>query len=121
MSAQLHHITVDCRDAAAQARFWAAVLDLRVGPRADREFAALASERDGEPGWLFFAVPEGKSAKNRLHLDLRTPDLDAETERLTGLGAQVLHEKEEWGAHWRTLADPEGNEFCLVEVPADLP
>jgi predicted enzyme related to lactoylglutathione lyase len=112
---RMHHITVDCADAARLAAFWAAALGREVSPRASEVFAAVETpDRSEGPGMLFFRVPEGKTAKNRVHLDLLADDLDAETERLVGLGAEVLHEKNEWGAHWRTLVDPEGNEFCVV-------
>jgi predicted enzyme related to lactoylglutathione lyase len=116
MPLRMHHVTVDCEDAARVAAFWAAALGWEVGARASAEFATVDSPQRpaGAPGWLFFRVPEGKTAKNRMHLDLLADDLDAETARLEGLGARVIHEKEEWGAHWRTLADPEGNEFCVV-------
>ena len=73
---------------------------------------------------LFIQVPERKSAKNRNHLDLHTEHLEAEVARLIELGAGLVHEKHEWGTHWFTLADPEGNEFCVVEdqpAPADVP
>jgi len=59
-------------------------------------------------------VPEGKMAKNRVHLDLAAEDRVAEVDRLVGLGATLVHEKEEWGVHWSTLQDPEGNEFCVA-------
>jgi predicted enzyme related to lactoylglutathione lyase len=112
MSLELIHVTVDCADAARLAGFWGQALGRQVDPRASAQFATI--EGHGEsPGWLFFQVPEGKAAKNRLHLDFRTDDLDAETRRLVELGAAVVHEKREWGAHWRTLTDPEGNEFCV--------
>jgi predicted enzyme related to lactoylglutathione lyase len=116
MALTLEHVTVDARDAAALATFWAAALGWGVAPDATAQFAMIggpARPRD-TPGWLFFQVPEAKTAKNRMHVDLQADDLEAETERLVGLGATVLHEKQEWGAHWRTLADPEGNEFCVV-------
>lgn len=120
MTLQIIHITVDCADAARLAEFWGAALGLDLEPRATAEFASLAAPSTGTgTGWLFFQVPEGKSAKNRLHLDLGADDLDTETERLVGLGAVVLHEKHEWGTHWRTLADPEGNEFCVVGQAPD--
>lgn len=114
MSMELIHVTVDCGDAASLAAFWGEALGLQVDPRASAEFASIDGGREGAVGWLFFQVPEGKTAKNRLHLDFRTDDLDVETRRLVGLGAAVVHEKREWGAHWRTLTDPEGNEFCVV-------
>ena len=61
-------------------------------------------------------VPEAKTAKNRFHPDLVTPYLEAEVKRLVGLGAAQQQEIEEGGYHWITLADPEGNEFDVVEV-----
>ncbi|HYK27227.1 MAG TPA: VOC family protein [Streptosporangiaceae bacterium] len=68
------------------------------------------------PDILFLKVPEAKTAKNRFHPDLVTPYLEAEVKRLVGLGAAQQQEIEESGYHWITLADPEGNEFDVVEV-----
>jgi len=59
-------------------------------------------------------VPEGKTVKNRVHFDLITADFDRELDRLVRLGATKLHEIDA-GAHWVTLADPEGNEFDLIK------
>jgi predicted enzyme related to lactoylglutathione lyase len=123
MALHWEHVTVDARDAGALAAFWAEVLGWGVGPEPSAVVAVIggpARPRD-TPGWLFLQVPEGKTAKNRMHVDLQADDLDAETERLVGLGARVLHEKREWGAHWRSLADPEGNEFCVVARPEPEP
>lgn len=68
-------------------------------------------------------TPETKSEKNRLHLDLRTPDLDAEVTRLTQLGATVITDEplleHDW--LWHVLADPDRNEFCVLQPPADFP
>lgn len=119
MALHWEHVTVDARDAAALAGFWAEVLGWGVAPGATAEVAVIggpARPRD-TPGWLFLQVPEGKTAKNRMHVDLQADDLEAETDRLVGLGAALLHEKREWGAHWRSLTDPEGNEFCVVQAP----
>ena len=65
---------------------------------------------------LFQVVPEAKTVKNRVHLDLHVgaEQRAATVERLTGLGGQVLYEKDEFGSSWITMADPEGNEFCVV-------
>jgi predicted enzyme related to lactoylglutathione lyase len=65
-------------------------------------------------------VPERKQGKNRLHLDLRTRDLEAEVTRVTGLGAVVLTAEpvSEDGMRWHILADPDGNEFCVLQPPA---
>jgi predicted enzyme related to lactoylglutathione lyase len=107
-----HAITFDAEDAASLARFWAAALDLPVRDGATAEFAAVGGR---DLTYLFFAVPEGKSAKNRLHLDLEATDREAEVERLLTLGATRLGDHEE-GVRWTVLADPEGNEFCVVQA-----
>ncbi len=73
-------------------------------------------------GWaLFFqVVPEGKSVKNRLHLDLRPPESMAkEVERVKALGAGELRFVEEGGSFWTVMLDPEGNEFCVLRGPED--
>ncbi len=121
MSLTFEHVTVDSQDAGALAAFWAAALGWGVAPDADPEFAMIGGPNrpTDTPGWLFFRVPETKVAKNRVHVDLEADDLEVETERLIGLGATVLHEKREHGAHWRTLSDPEGNEFCVVQRPSE--
>jgi predicted enzyme related to lactoylglutathione lyase len=67
-----------------------------------------------QPTMMFIKVPEPKSVKNRVHLDLDASDREAEVERLVGLGATVVHDKDEWGVRWTTLTDPEGNEFCVA-------
>jgi len=103
--ARLHDIVFDCARPAATARFWAAALDDHaVAPYDEAELARLRSlgidsaEDDptvlvepasGGPRLWFQLVPEGKRVKNRVHLDLRAADLDAEIERLSGLGAAV--------------------------------
>jgi predicted enzyme related to lactoylglutathione lyase len=117
MALKLNHVTVDCHDPVRQATFWAEALGWDVAPGADADVAAIGGPRrpQGTPGWLFFAVPEPKTAKNRMHVDLRTPDLETEVRRLESLGATRVHEKREWDTHWFTLTDPEGNEFCVVE------
>ena len=82
---------------------------------ADSDHAAIDAA-PGVPGSRigFHRVPEGKSVKNRLHLDLITTDFDAEIGRLVGLGAVKLNEINA-GGHWATLADPEGNEFDVID------
>ena len=126
--ARLADVVFDCGHPASLARFWAAAVDgYEVAPYDDEEIARLQSlgysgpeddpgvivERaDGVLPRLYFQlVPEGKVAKNRLHLDLRTDDLESEVARLLALGATVLASSE---GH-RVLADPEGNEFCVEE------
>jgi predicted enzyme related to lactoylglutathione lyase len=63
---------------------------------------------------IFIKVPEGKSAKNQMHVDLDCDDLADARGRLEGLGASFVHERDEQGVHWMTFQDPEGNEFCVA-------
>ena len=75
-------------------------------------------------GWpiLFQTVPEGKTVKNRLHLDLSPPStMQAEVDRLVAAGANALRLVDEGGSFWTVLADPEGNEFCVLRGPDDDP
>ena len=110
-------LTFDAADPQRLGAFWAAVLGRQA--RAGRALpeAVVLDATDAEPTWLFLPVPEPKTAKNRFHPDLHTPDLDVEVARVTALGATVLARHDEAG-RWVVLADPEGNEFCLVEHPA---
>jgi hypothetical protein len=110
MSTTLASITFDCADALAAARFWSAALERPLPDDASSEYVLLA----GSPAWSFFAVPEPKSAKNRVHVDLEAADRDAEVARLVSLGATRLGDFDEAGYRWTTLADPEGNEFDVV-------
>jgi hypothetical protein len=135
-------VTFDAADPGALAAFWAAVLGYIVQPPPEgfdswddwareqgipqenwNDNAAIVDPEAAGPRIFFQRVPEGKTAKNRVHLDVRSaPGLDAdarwqrlraECERLIGLGATKLYELEERGQFWITMADPEGNEFCL--------
>jgi predicted enzyme related to lactoylglutathione lyase len=115
MPITLEHVTFDCADATALATFWAAVLNQQVDAGGNEFFATVGKSGDG-PALMFIQVPEGRSGKNRLHLDLATADWAAEIDRLVGLGAKRLDEYDEYGAHWVTLADPEGNLFDLAEL-----
>lgn len=122
--AQLRDIVIDCANPAALARFWAAVLDgYSVRAYDDDEIARLAAlgltpETDPSvavdgpgPGLFFVLVPEAKTTKNRLHLDLTVPDRDAAVPQFCAMGARVVADHEDWVV----LADPEGNEFCLFD------
>ncbi|TCO45620.1 hypothetical protein EV646_108243 [Kribbella antiqua] len=115
MSITLEHVTFDCADATALATFWAGVLQQQVDAGGNQFFATVNKGGDG-PALMFIQVPEGRNGKNRLHLDLATADWAAEIDRLVGLGAKRLDEYDEYGAHWVTLADPEGNVFDLAEI-----
>jgi Glyoxalase-like domain len=131
--ARIRDVVFDSPRPASIARFWADALDgYDVAPYDDAELdrlralgitdisddptvlvepSGLAEATPGPTPRLFFQfVPESKVVKNRVHLDLSADDPAAEIERLTGLGARVLAEHE----RWTTLADPDGNEFCVL-------
>jgi len=129
--ATIRDVIFDSRHPASIARFWAAAIDdYQVAPYDDAELARLRSigindpEDDpavlvapvtGHGPRLFFQhVPEARTVKNRVHLDLQGLDADTEADRLTALGARVLARRE----NWITLADPEGNEFCIQRSAA---
>lgn len=112
-------VTFDARDAARLGLFWAEALGWDVGPDASEYVAQVGGPRrapDSLP-LLFVQVPDDKAGKNRLHLDLVADDVASEVARLVKIGATVVHEKTEWGHHWVTLQDPEGNEFCVAQPP----
>jgi len=119
-------IVIDCSDLDGAARFWGGVLGYEASPPGDGP-AGSERYRGLQPGngvgidVLLQRVPDVKSQKNRLHLDLRTPDLDTEVRRVLGLGASLLTSAPvaEDGWLWHILADPDGNEFCVLQPPAD--
>jgi hypothetical protein len=133
MSLRWYSVVVDCHDVAAQARWWARVLDWQVIYEADDEVVIVPKHVTEEslrttpweqigPGLVFGAVPEDKTVKNRLHIDL-APSLDDEqsamVESLITLGARrvdVGQDADE--VTWVVLADPEGNEFCVLSSRA---
>ena len=109
MGSWIKSVTFDCEDALALGAFWAAALgsDLDEDFTSDKAYVEAAGW--GGPNLWFQRVPEGKSAKNRLHFDLRAPGSVAEeVARLEALGAVVLREYP-----GTVMADPEGNEFCV--------
>jgi hypothetical protein len=113
MSLSIDWIAVDCRDAPSLAQFWAEMLDYRVVEDDDPEEVLLVPRSGPGPRLLFLQVPETKSVKNRLHLDLRPDDQDAEVQRVLDLGAKEV-DIGQGDVSWVVLADPEGNEFCIL-------
>lgn len=116
---KIHAVTFDCENAPELAAFWAAALGRSVDPGQDEHGTFFASigftdPQPDHPVMMFIRVPESKTAKNRMHLDLNAEDRAAEVERLVGLGATVVHDRDEYGTRWTTLTDPEGNEFCVA-------
>jgi hypothetical protein len=116
MSNSLFGVAIDCADALTLARFWADVLGRQVAEDSTAEHAVLLADGT-DSGCLivvFNVVPEPKSVKNRLHLDLISDTFDAETARLLSLGARRLRDVQTEKARWTTFADIEGNEFDLI-------
>ena len=108
-------LSIDCADAAALAGFWSEALGRPVNPGADAEHAAIdATDPASGPRLSFQKVPEPKTVKNRLHLDLRPGDQAAEVARLVALGAR-LADVGQGDVSWVVLADPDGNEFCVLK------
>jgi hypothetical protein len=115
MTTSVIGLNIDCADAAALARFWSEVLGRPVNSGANSEHAAIdATDPASGPRLSFQQVPEPKTVKNRLHLDLRTDRFEAESQRLTDLGARAIRSFERPEIRWTTFADPEGNEFDLI-------
>lgn len=111
-------LVTDCRDPDALATFWAATLGWRRTYEEPDEVVLEPPEGSKEdglvPDLLFGKVPEGKSMKNRLHLDLRPEDQAAEVTRVEALGARRVSVGQSGKESWVVLADPEGNEFCIL-------
>jgi predicted enzyme related to lactoylglutathione lyase len=103
---------IDARDPAALGRWWREALGWVVVNDDPEEFE-IRSVEDRCPGLLFVAVPEAKTTKNRIHLDFRPDDRDREVERMLALGA-TRADVGQGEQSWVVLADPEGNEFCIL-------
>jgi Glyoxalase-like domain len=115
VTAVIKSVSFDAVDALALARFWAAALGSDVDEDSTAGKAFVEAAGWGGPNIWFTQVPEAKTAKNRLHFDLRAPGpMDDEVARLERLGAAVLHRFR----HNVVMADPEGNEFCVEPGPA---
>jgi catechol 2,3-dioxygenase-like lactoylglutathione lyase family enzyme len=134
MALKWYTIVVDCRDPQAQARWWADALDWVLVHDTPEEAVAVPrhalEEHEAGPvtdlqtwmrrgqGLVFVPVPEGKTLKNRLHIDLAphtSQDRDVEIQRLLDLGATKVDVGQDEGqVTWTVLADPEGNEFCVL-------
>ena len=116
MAVRIHNITFDCADARALASFWSTLTGWNVYYDDDPEVVLAPSFPYDGTGMLFIPVPEGKTAKNRVHLDLSPEEgtRDEMVETAVAAGASVLGDhRDPDGTGWVTLADPEGNEFCI--------
>jgi Glyoxalase-like domain len=108
-------VVVDARDHRALAHWWAEALGWVV-VYDDDDDAEIRPAPDVTPGLLFIRVPDERVVKNRLHLDFRPDDQAAEVRRLTGMGARRV-DVGQGDVSWVVLADPEGNEFCVLRAP----
>ncbi|MEU5218130.1 VOC family protein [Streptomyces sp. NPDC020807] len=121
MFSVVQNVAIDCADAYGLARFWSAVTGRPLGAEdrpGDRETQVMLAEG---PVLYFNQVDEPKTVKNRVHLCLR-PDTsrEPEVERLLGLGATMVADRRKPdGSGWAVLADPEGNEFCVLRGESD--
>ncbi|MFA1547805.1 VOC family protein [Actinomadura chokoriensis] len=110
---------LDCGDPDALADFWSAALHYARG-EFDPPYVRLTDPSGRRPTLLLQRVPEPKAGKNRMHPDLRITDMEAELARVTALGATVVHATfVDNGWPTTVLADPEGNEFCLIAPPGE--
>lgn len=109
-------LVLDCADPEELAKFWAPALGYTIVGGAGAYVMLLPTE-PGQPQLLLQRVPEPKSAKNRMHLDIHVVDIDAEAERLVSLGTTRVSSSpyEESGTRWHLMADPEGNELCVCD------
>jgi predicted enzyme related to lactoylglutathione lyase len=116
MGLEWEQVIVDARDPAALGRWWQEALGWSVVNNDPEEFE-IRPAPDRTPGLLFVRVAEAKTLKNRLHLDFRPDDQDEEVERMIALGA-VRADIGQGEQSWVVLADPEGNEFCILRSRA---
>jgi catechol 2,3-dioxygenase-like lactoylglutathione lyase family enzyme len=107
------NVVIDCQDLARQAAFWSALSGFERR-WSDESYVLLVDPDHPRPRILLQHVPERKQTKNRLHLDFEVPDMAAEVERLIGLGATRVEERDHHGP-FTVLQDPEGNELCIVQ------
>jgi hypothetical protein len=114
-------LVFDCADPRAVGTFWAATLGYEVDvDHSDPDDVFLRDPSGRSRGMYFQRVPEPKTVKNRVHLDVRpTGTMAKEVDRLTGLGATVRGYIEEDGSFWTQMRDVEGNEFCVLRGPGD--
>lgn len=113
-------LVLDCADPARLAAFWAPALDY-VSFGTVGSYAVLVPNGRPGPKLLLQQVPEPKATKNRMHLDIETPDIETEATRLEALGATRVQDDQiqEHGTTWILMSDPEGNEFCVCDGGAN--
>lgn len=113
-------LVLDCADPVALAEFWATALDYAIVGEAGNYVALVPNGRPG-PKLLLQRVEEAKRVKNRMHIDIETPDIRSEAARLEAHGATRVQPdtRSEHGSTWILMADPEGNELCVCDAVAE--
>ncbi|SDJ14410.1 hypothetical protein SAMN05192558_110195 [Actinokineospora alba] len=121
MPVSLHHIVIDAHDLLGLARFWAEVLGWKILSVRERE-VVVGEHETASVGLCFMPVTDRKVVKNRLHLDLTSSpeEREAEIDRILSLGATRVEIGQTGEESWTVLADPEGNEFCVVRPKTTL-
>jgi hypothetical protein len=121
MGSRFTELVIDCADPARVAEFWARVLDYEVIDRGPQGEVEISGTLNSAPTLVFVPVPESKTVKNRVHIDVNPTgtDQDTELERLLALGARRVDVGQTSDVSWVVLADPEGNEFCLLRRQVD--
>ena len=125
MPLSLHHVVIDAHDLPGLARFWSQVLDRPILSERERE-VVIGPADDASVGLCFMPSPDVKTVKNRVHLDLNpgsnttADEREAEIERLIALGARPVDVGQRGDETWTVLADPEGNEFCVLRPKKTL-
>jgi len=121
MPVRLHHIVVDAHDLPGLARFWIQALGWTLLSERPRE-VVIGPDENAPVGMCFMSVTDEKIVKNRVHIDLTTDagDRDEEIERLLALGARRVDIGQTGTESWTVLADPEGNEFCVIRPKSTL-
>jgi hypothetical protein len=120
MTSQLYTVTLDAAEPRQLADFWSKMLDYKVVYDSAEEVAIEKADESG-PAVLFVKVPDEKAGKNRIHFDLNPDDQSAEVERALSLGATHVEigQSRDPDVTWKVLADPEGNEFCILTPRRD--
>jgi hypothetical protein len=123
MTLRIECLTIDCIDLQLVTSFWEQALGYRRTLEDDTETVLAAPRGTIANDLLILRVPDRKQVKNRLHLDLRPDDQDTEVQRLEGLGATQVNIGQAGDESWVVMADPEGNEFCVLRAlgPDDRP
>jgi len=112
---RFHWIVIDSVDPAAIAPFWCALLGVEERGWFTEDYLLLSDGDGAVPKIAFQRVPEAKTIKNRVHVDLGVEDLATAVARVVELGGSVVADERELnGSRWWVMADPEGNEFCLA-------